>query len=106
MTLIFIGAIWMSSSRLNGMACVLISVVCASYCIGRGIDEFGRGGTTPGWRSPEFIVLMVAIAFLGNLGLLNFEIALVSMVGCMASYNLGRGLAKHYRSKVSTVFNR
>lgn len=103
-----VATIYSLASRLSGMSFVLISAVCASYCIGRGIAEFGKGGTVADYKSPEFTILILSLILIFSLGfdMENLLTPGVNAIICLVGFNIGRGLAEHYRSKISTVFNR
>lgn len=108
MSLISIMALSRLSSSLGGVTFVLISVVCATYCISQGLAEFGRGGYKGDWKSPELQIFLYSIIIIGHKswGADDLFLPVVSAIVCLAGFNIGRGLAEHYRSKVSTVFNR
>lgn len=93
------------SPRLEGKSCLLISAICASYFIGRGIMMIPKVVDSD-WLSPEFTVLLSCLT-INCFDIYNGGTAgIFGMIIAVISYNLGRGLANYYRSKVSTVFNR
>ena len=106
MTLGAIALIQVFSPRLEGNSYLLISIVCASYFLGRGIAQFSKSAVGFGYKSPEFTVLLIGLCLNGYDIYLGGTAGLVGMVIATVFYNVGRGLALSFRSRVSTVLNR
>lgn len=84
---------------------MFLALIAATYFIGRGFAQIPKVPIA-GWKTPDFTVLLSALALLaGSLYARDAKAALALCV-LIGSYNIGRGLANYYRSKVSMVLNR
>jgi len=103
-TIISVSTLGGFSPRLED-AHLLLASVAACYFVGRGIAQFPKVPTA-GWKSREFVVLLLSCAFLVGPILAGVSQAALALVVLVGSYSIGRGLCEFYRSKVSMVLNR
>lgn len=84
---------------------LLLGSVAATYFIGRGFSLLPKVPTA-GWATREFTVLVLAFCLLANAVYACEKQAVIALAILVGSYNIGRGLANYYRSKVQMVLNR
>lgn len=105
-TILASAIIGLFGDRFDGNSCLWISVVCASYFVGRGIMQFSKSAVDPGYMSREFTAFLFGVCFNIYDIYLGGREGLIGIAIMVIAYNIGRGMADHFRSKVMTVLNR